>query len=108
MEDIGGSGLPFYSNIRNDCCSLEAKLLLPLKTLAYGVDTNTFRDYFRMSKSQAGDACDEFDKVIVYMYKGKYLQQPTAHDLRQLFDVHQQKHKFPGMLGSLGGVQEPF
>ena len=45
LEDIGASGIPFYSHNSNNrkATSLEAKILLPLKTLAYGVSYNTPR-----------------------------------------------------------------
>ena len=53
LEDIGNSGIPFYNpqqERKNSSC-LEARLLLPLKTLAYGVPPHCFSDYFQMSKA---------------------------------------------------------
>ena len=50
MEDVGASGHPFYMPSVNPngraVASLEARLLLPLKTLAYGVAPHCFSDYF--------------------------------------------------------------
>jgi hypothetical protein len=44
--------------------SIEAQLLLPVKTLAYGVPLHTFMDYFQMQKAYARDSCRQFDVVI--------------------------------------------
>jgi hypothetical protein len=55
MEDIMAKKIPFYQVKKNrmphDQASLEAKLLLPLKCLAYGVPSHCFIDYFQMSKT---------------------------------------------------------
>ncbi len=57
MEDVGNSGdLFFCSHVdaaKQEGPSLEARLLLPLKTMAYGVAPHCFRDYFQMSRTQA-------------------------------------------------------
>jgi hypothetical protein len=57
MEDIANSGIPFYRNnisaYKEQGSSLEAKLLLPLKSLAYEVPPHTFTDYFQMSMTLA-------------------------------------------------------
>ena len=57
LEDFGNSGIAFYAG-KTDCfgykgASLEARLLLPLKCMAYGVPPHCFRDYFSMSKTLA-------------------------------------------------------
>jgi hypothetical protein len=50
MEDVMASGNPFYVNNGNHNhqlgASIKAKLLLPLKCLAYGVPSHCFMDYF--------------------------------------------------------------
>ena len=53
MEHVMAAEIPFYSgNVSangDTVASLEARLLLPLKSLAYGVPPHTFIDYFQMS-----------------------------------------------------------
>ena len=53
MEDVQASNFRFYKKKKNfhvdDQCALEAQLLLPIKTLAYGVPPHCFIDYFQMS-----------------------------------------------------------
>jgi hypothetical protein len=56
MEDAMASNIKFFKLTRRDgSCksSLAARLLLPLKTLAYGVPPHTFIDYFQMSPQYA-------------------------------------------------------
>ena len=62
IQAFGNSGDPFYTSFRTKQFgligpSLEAKILLPLKVLAYGVAPHAFCDYFQMSVSQAGRCC---------------------------------------------------
>lgn len=81
--------------------SLEAKLLLPLKTLAYGVPAHTFIDYFQMSKEFARSCCIEFDKAIRRCYEHMYLKLPTALDLKRICALHKNVHIVDGLVGSL-------
>jgi len=55
LQDIGNSAISsFYLNTIDATgkqgSSMEARVLLPLKTFAYGVPPHTFSDYFQMSK----------------------------------------------------------
>ena len=54
FEDIMATNHPFYTMSTDATgkkgASLEAKVLLPMKTFAYGVPPHTFTDYFQMSK----------------------------------------------------------
>jgi hypothetical protein len=55
LEDVDNSGAKFYLEKRNamnrEVASMEARLLLPLKTLAYGIAHHCFCDYFQMSRN---------------------------------------------------------
>jgi len=81
--------------------SMEARLLLPLKTLAFGVADYCFCDYFEMSPELARQCCLEFDRVIHTVYKPKYLKMPTARDVKQIVKLHKAVHGIDGMFGSL-------
>lgn len=83
------------------CASLEARLLLPLKSIAYGVPTHTFQDYFQMSKTLASDCGKYFDTTIKSLYEEEFLRIPTPEDLRSLLALHMHEHKVDGMFGSL-------
>jgi Plant transposon protein len=105
MQDIGAKNIPFYSNtvdaLGKPGVSLEAKLLLPLKSMAYGVPSHCFRDYFQMSETMARECCIHFDEALKEIYSGEYLRYPTAADLHSIAKLHKAVHQFDGMLGSL-------
>jgi hypothetical protein len=61
---------------------MEARLLLPLKTLAYGVAHHCFCGYFQMSRNFARKCCMELDKVLKSLYAEDYLRLPTKNDLK--------------------------
>ena len=105
MEDIAATHDPFYMRYTDafgrEGCSFEAKLLLPLKTMAYGVPPHCFRDYFSMSKTLAKKCCAHFDKKIKELYIEEYLRCPDATDLVNINKLHKDVHQFDGMFGSL-------
>ena len=105
LEDVMSKDFQFYKRPKNfnptSSCSLEAKLLLPLKTLAYGVASHCFIDYFQMSAPYARTVCLEFDKTIKALYMKEYLRLPTPNDLKSLCRLHEFIHGVQGMVGSL-------
>ena len=98
-------GLPFFK--RKPAAdgalgsSTEAKLLLPLKCLAFGVPPHTFQDYFQMSRILARECCIQYDVAIDLLYKEEYLRVPTKEDLIGIVKLHRAKHGVNGMFGSL-------
>lgn len=105
VQDVLNRQIPFYQpkkNLPADAqASIYAKLLLPLKCLAYGVPPHCFTDYFQMSKAYASVCCHEFDKVVKLLYTSEWLRLPTPTDLRNIMKLHKAVHGFPGMIGSL-------
>ena len=97
--------IKFYTVKKNrmpyEQSSLEAKLLLPLKTLAYGVPPHTFMDYFHMSPTHCNDCCKQFDLAIQLVYTKEFLRVPTAADLKAITRLHSSIHGVDGLLGSL-------
>ncbi|KAG7350703.1 plant transposon protein [Nitzschia inconspicua] len=81
--------------------SVQAILLLPLKTLAYGVPPHTFIDFFQMSKEMARDCCRAFDRAIQTLDMKEYLRVPTVEDLKGINKLHQHRHGVLQMTGSL-------
>jgi hypothetical protein len=71
-----------------EVASLEARLLLPLKTLPYGVAPHCFCDYFQMSRNFARQCCLEFDKVVQALYAEEFLRLPTKEDLKNISNLH--------------------
>jgi len=106
MIDLGSSGDPFYKDRPVDCfgregASMEARILLALKSMAYGVPPHTFRDYFQMSKTLARTCCEKFNQTVTRLCAEECLRSPTACDLKAMFALHEHKHKVKGMVGSL-------
>lgn len=105
MEDVGALQDPFYTNIVDSAgnvgASFEARLMLPLKSMAYGVPPHCFRDYFQMSKTLAKTCCHKFFHVIKSIYSEEYLRLPTEEDLKNIVKLHNSVHKVGGMFGSL-------
>ena len=105
MEDIAATGNPFYLSTTSASgkvgASFEARLLLPLKTLSYGVATHCFIDYFQFSKQFALDACRQFDRAVASVYTKDFLRVPTVQDLKDLYTLHKHVHQVDGMIGSL-------
>ena len=103
IEDIGSTGNPFYVGKRGTPHStgFEARVLLPLKTLAFGVPPHTFSDYFQMSETLARQCCSEFDDVMKFLYLEEYLRTPTSRDLQGIEELHRRVHGVSGMFGSL-------
>jgi hypothetical protein len=105
MEDVMARNIKFYQMKKNllptQQASLEAKLLLPLKTLAYGVPSHAFTDYFQMSMTFARTCCQEFDAAIKSIYMKEWLRLPTKQDLKAIMKLHKSVHGVEGMFGSL-------
>ena len=82
LEDIGSSGIKFFTKEKENSASLEAKVMLPLKTLAYGVGAHTFSDFFQMSTEFSRQCCLEFDQAFRDIYLLEYLRRPDKDDLK--------------------------
>jgi hypothetical protein len=105
LEDVGNSGAKFYLEKRDalnrEVASMEARLLLPLKTLAYGVAHHCFCDYFQMSRNFARKCCMELDKALKSLYAEEFLRLPTKEDLKNISNLHKSVPGVDGMFGSL-------
>jgi hypothetical protein len=83
IEALANSGLSFYKSFRKDkfgnvgAC-MEAKVLLPIRTLAYGVGDHCFMDVYQMSPAMAQTCCTTFCRVIPQLFGEGYMRLPTA------------------------------
>ena len=108
FDAFGNSGDPYYSSTSSSSAagtlagpSFEAKVLLPLKTLAYGVACHCFCDYFQMSTTSARVSCKKFHLTLSKCFKKEFLRLPTPADLHSVTTLHQKAHGVNGMIGSL-------
>jgi Plant transposon protein/Ulp1 protease family, C-terminal catalytic domain len=106
VKRFGNSGDPFYTSFRRNRYGkegpcFEAKILLPLKCLAFGVSCTAFIDHFSMSWSFGKECCTRFNEKFEEMFEEEFLRLPTATDLRRIVALHKHQHGVDGMLGSL-------
>ena len=106
MQDMANSGDPFFTPPFVDCfgnegASLEARLLLPLKSISFGVPPKAFSDYFQMSKTLAKACYNKYTEVVTQIYREEYLRLPTQADLKAIVALHRNVHGMNGMFGSL-------
>jgi Plant transposon protein len=92
-----------YEASGRECISLDAKLLIALKHLAYGASHNAFRDYFQMGTSTSF-LC--FKYLLEVLSTDQHLQQRyfrrmTKEDTHRVLALHKEVHGVPGMLGSV-------
>lgn len=72
--------------------SMEARVLLALKTYAYGVPPH----------------CRNFDSAMKEIYADEYLRVPTSNDMRNVTRLHEEKHGVAGIFGSLDCMHVPW
>ncbi|XP_052621677.1 uncharacterized protein LOC128127269 [Lactuca sativa] len=77
------------------------KCTASIRQLAYGMGADKWDEYFRMSERTVRDYVYKFCKATCLVYGQRYLRKPTINDIHQLYTVHEGKHGFPGMLGSI-------
>ncbi|XP_076925898.1 uncharacterized protein LOC143588885 [Bidens hawaiensis] len=87
-------GKPGYSTMQ--------KCTAAIRQLAYGTASDAIEEYLQMSEIVAREALHTFCECIPQLYHKKYLRKPTQSDVQKIYEVHQQRHGFPEMLGSLG------
>ena len=105
FEDVMNAQHPFYA-CNSDAtgkkgASLEAKILLPLKTCAFGTAEHAFCDYFQMSHALASKCCEEYAKMMRQVYGAEYLRIPDENDIKKITQLHSEAHGVPGMFGCL-------
>ncbi|GJU63171.1 serine/threonine-protein kinase STY17-like protein [Tanacetum coccineum] len=103
---------PFFcTNI--DCSRKEGisellKCTSSICQLAYGVHAEFLDEYMQISEKTSCTALDHFCQAIMHIYGPEFLRKPTVADVEKLYLHHEEKHRFPGMLGSLDSLEIPF
>jgi hypothetical protein len=100
-EDIKESKNPFFFNKKGSGACPEARMLLPLKCLAFGLPPHAIAYDFGLSDELARECCVQFDNAMCQLYVNTYMRQPSADDLRNITELHNEIHGVRGMYGSL-------
>ncbi|XP_042425685.1 uncharacterized protein LOC122013469 [Zingiber officinale] len=87
--------------VRRKGLSPLQKYTAAIRQLAYGVPTDHLDEYLRMGESTAIRCFFKFCEYVVEIFGDKYLRRPNADDAQRLLQMHDERHGFPGMLGSI-------
>ncbi|XP_022020275.1 uncharacterized protein LOC110920372 [Helianthus annuus] len=103
-DDLAGLD-PFFTQ-RPDARNYEGfttlqKCIAAIRQLAYGTVVDALDEYLQMSARTMRECLYRFCHNVVKLYSKKYLRKPNAYDVQQLYQAHEARHGFPGMLGSI-------
>ncbi|XP_022014231.1 uncharacterized protein LOC110913716 [Helianthus annuus] len=103
-NDLAGLD-PFFTQ-RPDARNYEGfttlqKCTAAIRQLAYGIVSDALDEYLQMSARTTRECLYRFCHNVVKLYSKKYLRKPIAYDVQQLYQAHEARHGFPGMLGSI-------
>ena len=91
---------------RYDCTGRKSigavlKCTSAVRQLAYGNSPDAFDEYLQIGERCARQCLEYFTKCIHVLYYEKYLRRPNSDDIENIYALHEEKHKLPGMLGSI-------
>ncbi|GJU46864.1 ALP1-like protein [Tanacetum coccineum] len=69
--------------------------------ITYGAVPDALHEYLQMGATTASKSLQMFCKAIMELYGEEFLRKPTYTDMEKLYAYHEEKHGFPGMLGSI-------
>ncbi|XP_023759682.1 uncharacterized protein LOC111908077 [Lactuca sativa] len=77
------------------------KCVAAIKLMAMGESPDSVDDYMRMSERTARENLYLLARGVVETFSDQYLRKPSLHDMQQLSAAREERHGFPGMLGSI-------
>ncbi len=92
-----------YDATKRMSISIDAKILIALKYMAYGTAINAFRDYFQMVESTSRLCLRHFVKGVLHCdnIRGKYFRSMSPSDAKRVEKLHHDIHGVHGMAFSL-------
>ncbi|GKE91022.1 ALP1-like protein, partial [Tanacetum coccineum] len=84
---------PLFNQIVTDCTPT-------IRQLAYDVHADFLDEYMQISERTSRTALDHFCQAVMEIWP-EFLRKPAMTDIEKLYRHHEEKHGFPGMLGSL-------
>ncbi|GJS82237.1 ALP1-like protein [Tanacetum coccineum] len=76
--------------------------------MAYGAVPDALDEYLQMSATTASKCLQMFCKAIMELYGEEFLRKPTYTDMKKLYANQEEKHGFPGMIGSIDCTDWPW
>nr|KAJ0201596.1 hypothetical protein LSAT_V11C600299180 [Lactuca sativa] len=77
------------------------KCAAALRYLGYDIAFDASDEYLKVSERTAVECVDWFSACVYEVFHEEYLHKPTQRDIERLYSAHEERHGFPGMLGSL-------
>ncbi|GJU55553.1 ALP1-like protein [Tanacetum coccineum] len=75
-----------------------------IRQMAYGVVPRALDEYLQMGATTTRDCLVFFCKAIMELYGEEFLHKPTYNDIENLYARHDEKHGYPGMIGSINSI----
>ncbi|GJV84613.1 RNA-directed DNA polymerase, eukaryota [Tanacetum coccineum] len=72
-----------------------------IRQLAYDTAPDAFDEYLQIAERTSRECLDNFTKCIHVLFAETFLRKPTRRDIEKTYQLHEQKHGLPGMLGSI-------
>ncbi|GJW40512.1 ALP1-like protein isoform X1 [Tanacetum coccineum] len=72
-----------------------------IRQLVYGTAPDAFDEYLKIAERNSRECLDNFTKCIHVLFVEMLLRKPTRRDIEKTYQLHEQKHRLPGMLGSI-------
>ncbi|GJW70969.1 ALP1-like protein isoform X1 [Tanacetum coccineum] len=77
------------------------KVHICIRQLAYDINADFLDEYLQMSERSSRLSLDHFCSSITETFGPEYLRKPMVTNVEKLYRHHEEKHGYPGMLGSL-------
>ncbi|XP_071713023.1 uncharacterized protein [Rutidosis leptorrhynchoides] len=90
-----------YDAIGRQSFNIYQKCTSALRQLAYGTAGDMWDQYLHMSEQTSLNCLDNFCLCVTDLYQDEYLRKPTARDIQRIYETHETRHGFRGMLGSI-------
>ncbi|GJT38970.1 ALP1-like protein [Tanacetum coccineum] len=79
-----------------------------IRQLAYAAVPDSLDEYLQIGEKTSRDCLMHFCNGVIELYGEEYLRRPTQTDVEKLYAFHENKHGFPGMIGSIDCTKWPW
>nr|GEV02554.1 hypothetical protein [Tanacetum cinerariifolium] len=106
---------PFYNDylFRRDAVgkagvSALVKCISAIRQLAYDAVPDSLDEYLQIGDKTSRDCLMSFCNEVMELYGEEFLRRPTQTDVEKLYAFYEEKHRFPGMIGSIDCTKWPW
>ncbi|GKB15006.1 WAT1-related protein isoform X1 [Tanacetum coccineum] len=72
-----------------------------IRQLAYAAVPDSLDEYLQIGEKTSRDCLMHFCNGVIELYGEEYLRRPKQTNVEKLYAFHENKHGFPGMIGSI-------